>query len=283
MKLKISAQADKDIAPLQEVYTYRWDRIIMALVLALLAIGLIIATASRINKSEPKDATPASPEEIATAPAQPVPVEPPAVPDARDFELESTTPTPSISGSGEAGQDAEAGLSDPATTATGRQASAALAQQAREVANTAPSAELAASEPPDEPADPMPPAATRATSDSLFQAPSTTTLSPKIARFVLAASVRDKEPVGAVEDVKPDQNNVARLYAFSEATGMKDQTLHYIWSLNGRKVADVKVPVWSNRWRSYSSKLITPTMKGDWKVELIDGSGQLLANSEFRY
>ena len=56
----------------------------------------------------------------------------------------------------------------------------------------------------------------------------------------------------------------------------------YQWALNGRTVANVEVSVNSNSWRSYSSKNITRSMRGDWEVTVLDKSGEVLARSEFK-
>ncbi len=120
-------------------------------------------------------------------------------------------------------------------------------------------------------------------SAGLFTPADTSIQSIDIKRFVLAAAVRDKEPVGTLADITLNRDNTATLYAYSEVVNRKDDTLRYVWTLNGRKVAEVKVPVWSNRWRSYSSKFVTENMKGEWRVELRDKGGKVLAGSDFSY
>lgn len=119
--------------------------------------------------------------------------------------------------------------------------------------------------------------------DGLFSGISTTIHSDSIKRFSLVKTVRDNEPVGELADVVLSKDQVATVFVYSEALDLKDETLRYVWTLNGDKVATVKVPVWSARWRSHSSKYVTANMRGDWKVELRDGSGDLLAMSEFQY
>ena len=99
----------------------------------------------------------------------------------------------------------------------------------------------------------------------------------------MAKAVIDKEPRGNLEEVTFEHNNIARVYAFSLAVGLVDQSLIYTWQLNGKQVAQVEVGVGSDRWRSYSSKFIQPSMHGKWRVILGNKKGEILAVSEFDY
>ncbi len=78
MKLNISTQAKQDTEPMQEVYTYRWDRIVIAIVGILLLAGLIVAGISRFggNRAEQDASDNAAPapgqsSHFTTAPARP--------------------------------------------------------------------------------------------------------------------------------------------------------------------------------------------------------------------
>ena len=284
MKLNISTQAKQDIEPMQEVYTYRWDRIVIAIVGILLLAGLIVAGISRFggnraDRDAADNAAPAlgqsshfttapapapAPAPKVSTPAQPPALakedtaEPPAVPEVSDDMREP----PHAAG---AGSDAPASPTPLPHTATTSPKPAAKP-------TTAPPAPI-----------PAPPTRQQAASAGLFSHSDTTIASSDIKRFVLAAAVRDKEPVGTLDDITLNRDNTATLYAYSEVVNRKDDTLRYVWTLNGKKVAEVKVPVWSNRWRSYSSKFVTENNKGEWRVELRDKGGKILASSDFSY
>ena len=130
---------------------------------------------------------------------------------------------------------------------------------------------------------------TEATAESLekvgplFSEIKTQVYSDAIKSFVLANGVINKVPVGTIDDIRLDHNKIATVYAHSEAVGLRNESLHYVWSLNGKRIAKVRSGVWSNYWRSYSSKFINGEMRGDWKIELTDSKGDVLAASEFRY
>lgn len=127
------------------------------------------------------------------------------------------------------------------------------------------------------------PVKTPVNSGGLFSGLTTKVPSQHVKRFTIARTVRDKEPVGSIADIKLSRDDVATLYAYSEVVDLKDETLRYVWSLNGNKIAEIKVPVWSQRWRSHSSKYATTSMRGQWRVELLNSNNQLLASSEFQY
>ena len=107
--------------------------------------------------------------------------------------------------------------------------------------------------------------------------------SSQIKRFVIAKNIKDKEPVGSLEDIQFDDNNIATIYAYSDAIGFTDQFLYYEWRLNGQRVAMIEIGVWGDRWRSYTRKFIQPNKRGDWSIILKNEVGDKLAIAEFTY
>lgn len=106
-------------------------------------------------------------------------------------------------------------------------------------------------------------------------------VSDAVQRFSLAPSVVDNEPWGSLEEIRPDAGGVARVAAFSEVHGLGGETLHYVWFHQGREVARVRVPVRAGRWRSHSSKRVGTDELGEWRVELQDSGGAVLARIDF--
>lgn len=107
--------------------------------------------------------------------------------------------------------------------------------------------------------------------------------SKHIQPFVITQAVKNRQPVGSINDIKPDVNNIMTVYAYSKVLGLKGETLYYKWRLNGKDIAQVKVKVGSDRWRSYSRKYIQSHMQGDWSVALENGKGEVLAVNRFQY
>ncbi|ABM02682.1 hypothetical protein Ping_0839 [Psychromonas ingrahamii 37] len=120
-------------------------------------------------------------------------------------------------------------------------------------------------------------------SERLFTQSLKKSFSDNVIRFVISQAVEGNEPIGTIDKVHFDSNNIATVYAYSDVNGLKDQTLYYQWSLNGKNIAKIKVEVGANRWRSYSSKFIQPDMHGEWKVELQNHTGENLAINQFSY
>jgi hypothetical protein len=107
--------------------------------------------------------------------------------------------------------------------------------------------------------------------------------SPQINRFVIAKDVNNKEPIGTIEDIQFDENNIATVYAYSDAIGFADKFLYYEWRLNGKQIAMIEIGAWGDRWRSYTHKFIQPNKRGNWSVILKNGAGEKLAIAEFTY
>jgi hypothetical protein len=106
-------------------------------------------------------------------------------------------------------------------------------------------------------------------------------VSEAVQRFALVPSVVDNEPRGSLEEIRPDAGGIARVAAFSEVRGFGGATLHYVWFHQGREVARVRVPVRAGRWRSHSTKRVGVDEMGEWRVELQDPGGAVLARIDF--
>jgi hypothetical protein len=128
-------------------------------------------------------------------------------------------------------------------------------------------------------------AASPAVADSLLRPGEGGILSAQVERFMLTDGIAKREPQAGIEAIRPDSanNDMVTVYAFSEVSGLQGQTLRYRWSRDGKVVATVKVGVGGNSWRSYSSKFVSSAMQGNWRVELLDASGAVLAFREFEY
>ncbi|QWV04644.1 DUF2914 domain-containing protein [Pseudoalteromonas shioyasakiensis] len=104
----------------------------------------------------------------------------------------------------------------------------------------------------------------------------------KVSRAVLTTDVVDREPVNVLKnDVKLAQISNS-LSFFSELRNMQGQTVRHQWYYQGQQLASIELAVSSPRFRTYSTKNIMPEQLGDWRVEVIDADGNLLAQKEFR-
>ncbi len=107
--------------------------------------------------------------------------------------------------------------------------------------------------------------------------------SSSVVRAHFASGVESLEPVDNLNTVlafQPDES-YKKLYFYTQVDGMKDQILYHVWIHNGAEVARVKIPVWGNRWRCYSSKQLLSSMLGQWRVRLVNSQEEILAEGEF--
>jgi hypothetical protein len=99
-----------------------------------------------------------------------------------------------------------------------------------------------------------------------------------LAQFTTA--VEDREPVDQVSFVP---NDVRQIFFFSDLRGLKGQTVTHRWIHDGEIQAEVAFEVRGPRWRVWSSKELPPELLGDWTVEIVVGSGEVIAAETFTY
>ena len=97
---------------------------------------------------------------------------------------------------------------------------------------------------------------------------------PDVARHQFTTSIENREPVDALTDVM----NVNPIYYFTELTGYQDSAVTHRWVFNGEVMAEVTFNVGGPRWRVYSSKQLLPEWDGEWKVEVVDQAGVVVAS-----
>ena len=118
--------------------------------------------------------------------------------------------------------------------------------------------------PPAAPAAPAPPA----------QAPALS-----VARDAVAAGVVDREPKDPAQVFAP---TIHAVYYFTEVHGAQTPTtITHRWSYKDQVMAEVKLPLDSSPWRTWSSKAMLPEWTGTWKVEAVTEAGQVLASKTF--
>jgi hypothetical protein len=119
------------------------------------------------------------------------------------------------------------------------------------------------------------------TLNSPFQLKELEILEPSVKRFLLTGSVSNREPKGELNEISFTADGSAAVWAYSEIIDKKGSRFKYVWLHGGNRIATIPVNVGSNRWRSYSSKLINQSMRGAWRVELQDSEGRLMAGADF--
>jgi hypothetical protein len=104
----------------------------------------------------------------------------------------------------------------------------------------------------------------------------------KISRAVLTRSVSNREPINVfAADIRLSQFN-GSLSFFSELKNLQGQHVKHVWVFEGKKMAEIELSVTSPRYRTYSTKHISDSQVGHWRVDVIDEQGLLIAQKEFR-
>ena len=102
----------------------------------------------------------------------------------------------------------------------------------------------------------------------------------KVARSAFATDIQDREPLDEVTTLSNDHD---RVFFFAELHGLEGRTVTYRWEWNGQVMAEVPVQVGGPRWRAYSSKNLFAGWLGQWKVAVVDQSGEVLQEVAFAY
>ena len=97
------------------------------------------------------------------------------------------------------------------------------------------------------------------------------------ATAVVCLKVENRAPVGAGERFPVEVGDLA---CFSELHGVSGP-IHHVWFFGGKNVRDIELAVKGERWRTWSVKRVPPTAKGDWRVEVRDADGKVLATAKF--
>lgn len=100
-----------------------------------------------------------------------------------------------------------------------------------------------------------------------------------VSEMKFCKGVENRTPVD-VDTVFAD--TVGVVYCFTRIEGARDTTwVTHTWYHGTEKRADVRLGVASKKWRTWSSKRILPEWTGDWKVEVRDETGTVLASARF--
>ena len=108
------------------------------------------------------------------------------------------------------------------------------------------------------------------------------TLPEGFSRIVLAATMEQLEP-GAAIDKLVAQQQIQRLYLFTELNGYAGQQLIHRWSFAGEVQTEALLTIEDSPWRTYSEKWLLPDQLGSWRVEIVDQQQQVLYQHDFQY
>ncbi|OGW18842.1 MAG: hypothetical protein A2X56_15450 [Nitrospirae bacterium GWC2_57_13] len=101
-----------------------------------------------------------------------------------------------------------------------------------------------------------------------------------VSRMEIASDVQNREPVGVAASFPATQE---RVYCFMEFTDVaQETTVNVVWTLGMNEMARVPLTIRAySKFRTWAYKTIAG-MKGDWKVEIVDGAGTVLKSAAFK-
>lgn len=101
----------------------------------------------------------------------------------------------------------------------------------------------------------------------------------EVPEAVITTAVVDRTPVDAVESYPA---TAGKLYCFTRITGAAEDTfVTHVWYYQDDEMARVDLPVRSSNWRTWSSKSFLPSWEGDWRVDVLDAQGNVMASLPF--
>jgi hypothetical protein len=104
----------------------------------------------------------------------------------------------------------------------------------------------------------------------------------RVLRAYICKGIEQSEPTEAGKSFIPAPDGVLRLCCFSEIGGpAQPDTVSHIWYWGDREMARVPLHVEGARWRTWSTKRIIDEWRGDWRVDIIDRDGFVLARLPF--
>jgi hypothetical protein len=100
---------------------------------------------------------------------------------------------------------------------------------------------------------------------------------PVTVDIAVTRSVADRMPVDTASAFPADIGQVA---CWTRVTGAAGTTIQHVW-IHGENEYPVSLNVGGSPWRTWSTKSIPPEWAGEWRVEVRDGAGTVLATARF--
>jgi hypothetical protein len=93
-------------------------------------------------------------------------------------------------------------------------------------------------------------------------------------------AVENREPIDQVTFVP---HNTQTITFFSDLRGLQGTTVRHRWVYDGKTMAEVDFGIRGARWRVWSSKDLVAEWIGDWTVEIVTETGEVIAAETFTY
>lgn len=96
-------------------------------------------------------------------------------------------------------------------------------------------------------------------------------------QIAVGRDVVDRMPVDTAAVFPAD---VGRLACWTRVSGAAGTTIQHVW-IHGDDEFPVTMEIGGSPWRTWSTKVIPPEWTGEWRVEVRDSAGTVLASTSF--
>lgn len=104
---------------------------------------------------------------------------------------------------------------------------------------------------------------------------------PSVIRAHLTHQIRHREPVDELHRIAIEDGKNKSIYFFIELHGLANQYVTVDWYFEDRHMAETKLQIGADQWRTNAKKLLRKQNIGAWKVALHDQMGNALAERHF--
>lgn len=101
--------------------------------------------------------------------------------------------------------------------------------------------------------------------------------------LTVASDVVDRQPQGAAEVFTvPKGSDFVSIVTWNRILNAGSQTtIKHVYYLNGEKVDEIPLKVAGSSWRTWSRKQIKAEHAGNWKVDVLNDNGDVIASKSF--
>jgi hypothetical protein len=101
----------------------------------------------------------------------------------------------------------------------------------------------------------------------------------EVVEMMICTDIQDRVPVGTDTVFL---KTVGQLYCYSKITGAGESAkITHVWYYNDQEMARVDLNIMADTWRTWSSKKIVEEWTGNWRVDVVSESGEVLKSMAF--
>ncbi|MEQ1778927.1 MAG: DUF2914 domain-containing protein [Nitrosomonas sp.] len=104
---------------------------------------------------------------------------------------------------------------------------------------------------------------------------------PQVVRAQLSHDIKAREPVDSIDSVQLLPGKSMPIYFYLQLKDMQGKKVSIFWYHNDKLDSQLPLEIRNDNWRTNASKHLDHQRLGAWRVELVDGAGNLLAKRSF--